>query len=145
MRGGAGRTAGILALVVSSLWALGATSAVVFGVLLFLSGRDSDASVDVEGFAEFVGGGLAVVGGIVLAAAIAGIVLGIRLARRGGGGVRIALAVIFIVYAMVSGLFLMSALADESGVDVGGVAMFGLNTAVCVAVVILSFMARPDG
>lgn len=118
---------------------------VVIGVLLLVSGRDSDTSVDVEGFAEFVGGGLAVVGGIVLAGAVAGIVLGIQLARRGGGGVRIALAVVFIVFAMVSALFLASALADESGVDVGGVAAFGLNTAACVAVVILSFMARPEG
>lgn len=109
---------------------------------LLLSGRTSDAAVDVEGFAEFIGGSLAVVGLVVLAAAVAGIVLAIRV-RRGGHRARAGLGVLFLLFATVSGTFLASALADESGVDVGAAAGFGLNTAACLAVLVSAVAGRP--
>lgn len=140
MRSGAGRSGGLLAIVVSALWALPAAAALVVGVLLLLSGRTDDATLDVEGFAQFVGGGLAAAAAIVLAAAATGVVLGVKL-RRGRSGARIGLAVLFALFAAVSGMFLAASLADSSGVDVGGVIGFGLNTAACLAVVVLAMAA----
>ena len=141
MRGGWNRVGGTLAIVLSAIWTLPAAAFIVFGVLLLASGRDDDASVDFEAFAEFFGGSLAVVGLVVLAGAIGGIVLGVRLRRRNGG--RLGLVLLFVLYALVSGMFLASALADDTGVEPGGVAMFGLNTAVCLAVVVCAVAAGP--
>jgi hypothetical protein len=127
------RAGGALAVGLSTLWALPAAGSVVFGVLLFLSGRDSD--VDTEGFAEFFGGSMAVLGLLVLAGAVGGILLGIRV-RRGRDGARVGLGLLFAVFAFVSGMFLVSSFADDSGVDPGGVIGFGLNTLACVAIVL---------
>ncbi len=142
-----GRTSGragvTVAIVLSVLWALPASGLIVVGVMLLLSGRESDTTVDVEGFAEFIGGSLAVAGAIVLASAAAGILLGVML-RRGRTGARIGLTLLFGLFAAVSGMFLASAFADESGVDPGGVAAFGLNPALCLAVVVLALAARPS-
>jgi hypothetical protein len=111
-------------------------------VLLLISGRDTDTTIDVEGFTEFIGGSLAVAGAIVLAAAIGGILLGVRLRR--GRSARTGLVLLFGLFAAVSGSFLASAFADESGVHAGSVLGFGLNTALCLAVVVLALAARPS-
>jgi ABC-type Fe3+ transport system permease subunit len=143
MRRGLARTGGTLAIGLSALWALPAAGFIVFGVLLFLSGNDSDVSVGDEGFAEFFGGSLAVVGLFVLAGAVGGIVLGIRI-RRGRNGARVGLGLLFTLFALVSGSFLASAIADDFGVDPSSVAVLGLNTAVCVFVVVSALFGRPD-
>lgn len=96
--------------------------------------------MDAEGFTEFFGSSMAVLGLLVLAGAIGGILLGIRL-RRGRGGARVGLVLLFLLFAAVSGMFLAAALADDSGVEPGGVAMFGLNTAICLAVVVCAVFA----
>lgn len=129
----------MLAIGLSALWTIPAAGFIVFGVLLLLSGDSSDT----EGFAEFFGGSMAGVGVVVLAGAVGGILLGVRL-RRGRNGARAGLAVLFTVFALVSGAFLASAFADDTGVDPGGVAGFGLNTAVCLAVVVAAVFGRPD-
>lgn len=139
MRRGLSRTGGALAIALSALWSLPAAGLIVFGVALLVSGRESDAS---DGFAEFFGGGMAVVGALVLVCAVGGIVLGVRV-RRGGNGARFGLAGLFTLFALVSGSFLASAFADESGVDPGGVVGFGLNTVICLAVVVSALAGRP--
>src|SRR3954454_10504842 len=135
------RAGGWLAIVLSSLWALPGVALVVVGVVVLLSGRGDTGAVDMEGFAQFVGGSLAVAGAAVVAAAAAGIVLGFRLLRGRRG--RIGSVLLFGVFALVSGSFLASAFADEFGVDWGAVVGSGLNTAACVAVVVLALMAQP--
>jgi hypothetical protein len=132
-----------VAVVLSALWALPAAGLIVFGVLLFLSGRGDEASVDSEGFAEFFGGSMAVLGALVLAGAVGGILLGVRL-RRGRNGARVGLALLFALFAAVSGTFLASALADEFGAEPGGVIGFGLNTAACLAVLVCAVAGRPE-
>lgn len=139
MRHGIARTGGALAIGLSALWTIPAAGFIVFGVLLLLSGDDRDT----EGFAEFFGGGMAGVGVVVLASAVAGILLGLRL-RRGRTGARVGLVLLFTLFALVSGSFLASAFADETGVDPGGVVAFGLNTAVCLAVVVSALFAGSD-
>jgi hypothetical protein len=143
MREGLGRTGGALAIVLSAIWALPAAGFMVFGVLLFLSGRGDEASVDAEGFAEFFGGSMAVVGLIVLAGAVAGVLLGVRV-RRGRNGARVGLVLLFIPFALVSGSFLASAFADDTGVEPGAVVMFGVNTAICLAVIVCAIAGRAD-
>lgn len=138
MRHGLARTGGALAIGLSALWTIPAAGSIVFGVLLLLSGDSSDT----EGFAGFFGGSLAGVGVLVLAGAVGGILLGRRL-RRGQNGARTGLAVLFIVFALVSGAFLASSFADDTGVDAWGVAGFGLNTAICLAVVVAAVFGRP--
>lgn len=128
---GLARAGGTFAVVLSALWAVASTAAIVVGVLLVLSGRGSD--VELEGFAEFIGGSLAVIGGLALLAAVTGIVLGVRM-RRGSGRSKAAPVTLFAALAAVSSTFLASSIADESGVDPGGVVLFGLNTAACLAI-----------
>ena len=140
MRRGLARTGGALAVGLSAIWSLPAAGLIVFGVALVLSGRESDAS---DGFAEFFGGSMAVVGVLVLVGAVGGILLGLRV-RRGSNRARFGLAALFTVFALVSGSFLASAFADESGVDPGGVVGFGANTAICLAVVVSALIGRPD-
>ena len=142
MRRGLARTGGALAIGLSALWAFLAAGFILFGALLFLSGNDSDVSVGDESFAEFFGGSMAVVGMIMLAGAVGGILLGVRV-RRGRNGARIGLGLLFTLYALVSGAFLASAIADDFGVDPGGVGVFGLNTAICVAVVVSTLFGQP--
>lgn len=140
MRNGLARTGGGLAIGLSVLWSLPGAGLVVFGVALLVSGRQSDAS---DGFAEFFGGSMAVVGALVVVSAVGGIVLG-RKVRRGGSRARFGLAALFALFALVSGSFLASSFADESGVDRGGVVGFGLNTAICLAVVVSVVLGRPE-
>jgi hypothetical protein len=140
MRRGLGRTGGALAVGLSAIWSLPAGGLIVFGIALLLSGRESDAS---DGFAEFFGGSMAVVGALVLVSAVGGIVLGLRV-RRGNNGARFGLAALFTLFALVSGTFLVSVFADESGVDAGGVVGFGLSTAICTAGVLAAILGRPD-
>lgn len=126
----------------STLWGIGAAIFTSVGVLLLLSGRDrDDVSVDPEGFVEFIGAGVVVVGLITVGAAAAGFVLG-RRTLRGHGRASLGLAALFFVFALVSGMFLASAIAAESGIDPGGLLTFGLNTAACVAVVVCALGAR---
>ena len=139
MRQGLASKGGALAIGLSALWTIPAAGLIVFGVLLLISGDESDT----EGFAEFFGGGMAGVGVLVLACAVGGIRLGIRL-RRGLDGGRAGLAVLFSLFAVVSGSFLASAFADDTGVDPGGVIGFGLNTALCLAVVLAAILGRAD-
>lgn len=124
------RTGGAIAVVFSALWTLLGAGVVVFGVLLFFS----DDRGDPEGFLRGFGGGLAFIGALVVAGAVGGILLGIRF-RRGGGG-RLGLILLFGLFALVSGSFLASSIADETGVNIGGVVGFGLNTALCLAVML---------
>jgi hypothetical protein len=131
-----------MAVALSAIWALPAAGFIPFGVLLFVSGRGDEASVDSEGFAEFFGGSMAVLGGLVLACAIGGILLGVRLRR--GRNARVGLVLLFLLFAMISGMFLASALADDLGVEPGGVALFGANTFVCLAVVVCALFAGGD-
>lgn len=138
MRHGLARTGSALAIGLSALWMIAAAGFIVFGVLLLVSGDDTDT----EGFLDFFGGGLAGVGVLVLAGAVGGIVLGLRL-RRGRGG-RVGVAALFTTFALVSGSFLAASLADETGVDAGGVVGFGLNTAICLTVVAAALFGRPD-
>ncbi len=140
MRRGLGRTGGALAVGLSAIWSLPAAGLIVFGVALLVSGRETDTD---EGFAEFFGGSMAFVGALVLASAVGGIVLGLRV-RRGNNGARFGLAALFMLFTLVSGSFLVSVFADESGVDPGGVVGFGLNTAICLAVVLAALLGRPD-
>jgi FtsH-binding integral membrane protein len=132
VRGGFTRAGGALAVGLSAIWSLPAVGLVVFGVAVLVSGRESDAN---DGFAEFFGGSMAGVGALVLVGAVGGIVLGLRV-RRGRNGARFGLAALFALFALVSGSFLASSFADTSGVDPGGVVGFGLNTAICLAVVV---------
>lgn len=132
-----------MAIALSAIWALPAAGFVVFGVLLFVSGRGDEASVDSEGFAEFFGGSMAVLGLLVLAGAIGGILLGNKL-RKGRNGARAGLILLFLLFTLVSGSFLVSVFADESGVKPGGVLMFGGNTALCVAIMGCALFARAD-
>jgi hypothetical protein len=125
----------------SALWALPAAGLTVFGVALLVSGRES--TYDDEGFAEFFGGSMVVAGLVVLACAIAGIILGRNL-RRGRNGARVGLAVLFGLFTLVSGSFLASVFADETGVQPGGLIAFGLNTAICVVVVVSALFGRAD-
>jgi ABC-type Fe3+ transport system permease subunit len=141
MRRGLSQSGGALAIGLSALWALPAAGFMVFGVLLLLSGRDS--TYDDEGFAEFFGGSMAVAGLFVLACAIAGILLGRNL-RKGRSGARAGLGVLFGLFTLVSGSFLVSVFADETGVTPGGVVGFGLNTAICVFVVFAALFGRGD-
>jgi hypothetical protein len=67
MRQGLTRTGGALAIGLSAVWSLPALGLIGFGVALLLTGRESDAS---DGFAEFFGGSMAVVGALVLASAL---------------------------------------------------------------------------
>lgn len=144
MRRSLGRTAGTLAVVHSILWAIAAAVFTAVGVVLVVSGRSDDASVDPEGFLEFVGSGVIVVGLLTLASAVLGIVLG-RRTVRGEGSASVGLIALFALFAAVSGMFLASALADEFGVDVGAAVLFGANTAACVAVVLLALFAHRGG
>jgi uncharacterized integral membrane protein len=139
MRQGLARTGGVLAIGLSALWTIPAAGFIVFGVLLLFADDDGDT----EGFAEFFGGSLAGVGVLVLACAVGGILLGIRL-RRGRDGARVGLALLFTLFALVSGSFLASSIADDTGVDPGGVVAFGLNTAICLVVVLAALVGRPD-
>ena len=132
------RAGGALAIGLSAIWTLPAAGLIVFGVALLVTGRESDAE---DGFAEFFGGSMAFVGALVLVCAVGGILLGLRV-RRGRNGARFGLAALFAVFTLVSGSFLASVFADESGVEPGGVVGFGLNTAVCVAVVVASLVGR---
>jgi hypothetical protein len=116
MRQGLARTGSVLAVGLSAIWLLPATGLIGLGVALLLSGRETDAD---DGFAEFFGGSMAVVGALVLVSAVGGIVLGARL-RRGSKGARFGLAALFALFTLVSGSFLASAFADESGVDPRG-------------------------
>lgn len=143
MRQGLSRTGALLAVVLSAIWALPAAGLIVFGVLLLLSGRDDEMG-DAEGFAEFFGGSMAGVGVLVLACAVGGVLLGRRV-RRGHDGGRVRLGLLFTLFALVSGAFLASSFADESGVDPAGVVGFGLNTAACVAIVLSTVFGRPAG
>ena len=140
MRHGLARTGSLLAVGLSAVWVLPALGLIGFGVALLLSGRESNAN---DGFAEFFGGSMAVAGALVLASAVLGILLGARV-HRGRNGARFGLAALFALFTLVSGSFLASALADESGVDPGGVVLFGLNTAICLAVVVSALIGRPD-
>lgn len=144
MRRSLGRTAGTLAVVHSILRAIAAAVFTAVGVVLVVSGRSDDASVDPEGFLEFVGSGVIVVGLLTLASAVLGIVLG-RRTVRGEGSASVGLIALFALFAAVSGMFLASALADEFGVDVGAAVLFGANTAACVAVVLLALFAHRGG
>lgn len=137
----AARSGGVLAIVLSSLWALPALAAVVLGVMLVISGRDDDGWT-VAGFAEFFGGALAVAGGIVLAAGILGIVLGARMLKGRG---RVAPAVVFTIFALISGLFLVASIADETGADPGGIVVFGANTAACAAIAVCALGSHRRG
>jgi hypothetical protein len=139
MRQGLARTGGALAIGLSAIWSLPALGLIGFGVALLLTGRESDAT---DGFAEFFGGSMAVVGALVLASAVGAIVLGVRV-RRGRDRARFGLAALFILFTLVSGSFLVSVFADEFGVDPQGVVGFGLNTAVCLAVVVFTLLGRP--
>jgi hypothetical protein len=141
VRPGNGRVGGWVAIVLSALWALPGVALVAVGALVVLSGRGDSRTVDMEGFAEFIGGSLAVAGGVVVAGAAAGILLGVRL-LRGRSGARVGLVLLFGLFALVSGSFLTSALADSSGVDLGAAVGSGLNTAACLAVVVLALLAR---
>lgn len=140
MRNGLARAGSALAIGLSAIWTLPAAGLVVFGVALLVTGRESDAE---DGFAEFFGGSMAFVGALVLVCAVGGILLGLRV-RRGRSGSRFGLAALFALFALVSGSFLVSVFADETGVDPGGVVGFGLNTAVCVAVVVSALAGRVD-
>jgi hypothetical protein len=140
MRHGLARAGGGLAIGLSAIWSLPAAGLIVFGVAVLLSGRGNDAN---DGFAEFFGGGMAVVGALVLVSAVGGIVLGVKV-RRGANPARFGLAALFALFALVSGSFLASAFADESGVDPGGVVGFGANTAICLAVVVSALIGRPE-
>lgn len=140
MRKGLARTGGALAVGLSAIWALPAAGLIVFGVALLLSGRESDAD---EGFAEFFGGSMVFVGALVLVSAIGGIVLGLRV-RRGRNRARFGLAALFAVFTIVSGSFLASVFADDLGVEPGGVIGFGLNTAVCIAIVVSALVGQAD-
>jgi hypothetical protein len=128
----------VLAIVLSSLWGLPALAAVVLGIMLIASGRNDDGWT-VAGFAEFFGGALAVAGGAVLAAAVIGIMLGRRMLE---GRARVAPAVVFILFAVFSGLFLVAAIADDSGADPGGIVVFGANTAACAVVAVCALASR---
>ena len=139
MRQGLARTGGALAIGLSALWALPALGLMGFGVALVLTSRESDAT---DGFAEFFGGSMAVAGALVLASAVGAILLGVRV-RRGRNGARFGLAALFTVFTLVSGSFLASVFADDFGVDPQGVIGFGLNTAVCLAVVVSALLGRP--
>lgn len=140
MRQGLARTGSVLAVGLSAIRLLPATGLIGLGVALLLSGRESDAD---DGFVGFFGGSMAVAGGLVLVSAVAGIVLGARL-RRGRNGARFGLAALFALFTLVSGSFLASAFADEAGVDPRGVVCFGLNTAVCLVVVVSALIGRPE-
>ena len=142
VRRGLSRAGATLAVGISALWAIPAAGFMVFGVLLFVSGRDSD--VDTEGFAEFFGGSMAVLGLMVLAGAVGGILLGLKV-RRGPDGGRVGLGLLFTLFAVVSGMFLALAFADDTGVDPGGVVAFGLNTLACVIIVVSAMVGAPDG
>lgn len=140
MRNGLARAGSALAIGLSAIWTLPAAGLVVFGVALLATGRESDAE---DGFAEFFGGSMAFVGALVLVCAVGGILLGLRV-RRGRNGSRFGLAALFALFALVSGSFLVSVFADDSGVEPGGVVGFGLNTAICVAVVVSALVGRAD-
>ena len=86
---------------------------------------------------------MAVVGAIVLAGVVGGILLGVRL-RRGRNGARVGLVLLLLLFALVSGSFLASAFADETGVQPGAVVLFGLNTAACLAIIVCAIGARAD-
>ena len=140
MRNGLARTGGALAIGLSAIWTLPAAGLIVFGVALLVTGRESDVE---DGFAEFFGGSMAFAGALVLVCAVGGILLGLRV-RRGRNGARFGLAALFTLFSLVSGSFLASVFADDSGVEPGGVVGFGLNTAVCVAVVVSALVGRAD-
>lgn len=140
MRNGLARTGGALAVGLSAIWTLPAAGLIVFGVALLVTGRESDVE---DGFAEFFGGSMAFAGALVLVCAVGGVLLGLRV-RRGRNGARFGLAALFALFSLVSGSFLASVFADDSGVEPGGVVGFGLNTAVCVAVVVSALVGRAD-
>src|SRR3954468_22255744 len=108
------RAGGWLAIVLSSLWALPGVALVVVGVVVLLSGKGDNRAVDMEGFAQFVGGSLAVAGAAVVGAAGGGLLLCFRPLRGRRG--RVGSVLLFGVFALVSGSFLVSAFADEFGV-----------------------------
>ena len=140
MRNGLTRTGGVLAIGLSGVWALLAAGLTVFGVALLVSGDDTTA--DDGGLIEFLGGSFAVVGLIVLAGAIGSILLAVRI-RRGRNGARVGLGILFALFSLVSASFLASVFADDTGVDPGGVVVFGLNTAICLAVLLSVLIGRP--
>ena len=140
MRNGLARTGGALAVGLSAIWTLPAAGLIVFGVALLVTGRESDVE---DGFAEFFGGSMAFAGALVLVCAVGGVLLGLRV-RRGRNGARFGLAALFALFSLISGSFLASVFADDSGVEPGGVVGFGLNTAVCVAVVVSALVGRAD-
>ena len=140
MRNGLARTGGALAVGLSAIWTLPAAGLIVFGVALLVTGRESDVE---DGFAEFFGGSMAFAGALVLVCAVGGVLLGLRV-RRVRNGARFGLAALFALFSLVSGSFLASVFADDSGVEPGGVVGFGLNTAVCVAVVVSALVGRAD-
>ena len=130
---------GFVAIALSALWGLAGLIITVIGVLVLVSAQE-DSTIDIEGFAEFVGGSFAFVGGLVLVASGLGIHLGARLFRgRPRAGWTVAL---FGLFAAISALFLSSAIAVESGPDPGSIVMSGANTAVCVFVVLAALAAR---
>jgi len=136
---GRGKVGGTLAVVLSSLWGLASLSITAIGVLVVVSGRN-ESELDIEGLVEFVGGVMALVGGAALVCSIAGIYFGVRMRR---GQVRpIGTPLLFGVFAAVSGLFLASAISVESGPEPFGIALWSLNTAACVFILVAAVGSR---
>ena len=129
-----------MAVGLSALWAIGAVVVLVVGAAIAIAGGDDPS--DEEGFLVGIGITVATGAALTLAFAIGGIILGRRL-RRGRDGARAGLVVMFLLFALVSAMFLASAVADESGADPGGIVGFGLNTVLCLAVALSALLARP--
>nr|MDQ3294058.1 hypothetical protein [Actinomycetota bacterium] len=89
--------AGVLAIVVSSFWAVG-------GVLLVIPGAvisTADEGQDFEGFVDFIGGLALFVGIVVLVAAVLAIVVGANILKRRRWA-RVLGIVLFSVFAALS-------------------------------------------
>ena len=139
VRGGqAGRAGGLVAIVVSILWALTGAGTIVAGLNLWASG--SAAGGWGGGWGELLGVTIVAIGVAVVIAAVVGVVLGIRLMRDRGG---VGPAVYFGLVAGASGVVLALDVFGETGPEPWALGVL-LNVAACSVVTVLAIRSAAE-
>jgi hypothetical protein len=133
LNGDPGRTGGIIAIVLSSLWALAGVGVFVFGAVLY--SEASRAGGSLAGLGQLLGIAAAVVAVLTISGAALGVLLGKRLMQ---GRARITPAVIFGVIGTVFGMYLVGTVVHIVGLNV---LVFGLHTAACISVPVFTYRA----
>ena len=139
VRGGhAARAGGLVAIVVSVLWALTGVGTLVWALIVWAEGS---ATGGWGGWwLELFGAGIAAVGFAAVTAAVVGIVLAIRLMRQRG---RVGPGVYFGVIAGASGVVLVLDVLGETGPEPWALPLL-LNAVACVVVTVLAIRSSAE-